>query len=135
MFNGSLLLCCMSQVDNVEQAPPPAPEQNEGIVGALMMVMQKRSKVIHSSGRCSLRLLMKEELSGGGVKEFKQMDRNKKLTALCHSLFQVKVKMKAMMTMMMMSGTTEVEVLVCVDFVLRFIVTNLWLDFRLTTEN
>ncbi|CAF90452.1 unnamed protein product, partial [Tetraodon nigroviridis] len=28
-------------------------EASEGIVGALMMVMQKRSKVIHSSGKFS----------------------------------------------------------------------------------
>lgn len=31
--------------------PPPQDEGGEGIVGALMMVMQKRSKVIHSSGK------------------------------------------------------------------------------------
>ncbi|XP_029993704.1 WASP actin nucleation promoting factor b isoform X2 [Sphaeramia orbicularis] len=38
---------------NVTECPEPAtptpPESGEGIVGALMMVMQKRSKVIHSS--------------------------------------------------------------------------------------
>lgn len=33
----------------VDQAPPPSPASGEGIVGALMMAMQKRSKVIHSS--------------------------------------------------------------------------------------
>ncbi|XP_056130324.1 WASP actin nucleation promoting factor b isoform X2 [Lampris incognitus] len=33
-----------------DPCPPPSAESGEGIVGALMMVMQKRSKVIHSSG-------------------------------------------------------------------------------------
>lgn len=33
----------------VDQAPPTPPGSGEGIVGALMMAMQKRSKVIHSS--------------------------------------------------------------------------------------
>lgn len=32
-----------------DQAPPTPPASGEGIVGALMMAMQKRSKVIHSS--------------------------------------------------------------------------------------
>jgi len=31
---------------------PPTPAQSAGIVGALMEVMQKRSKAIHSSGVC-----------------------------------------------------------------------------------
>ncbi|XP_041802683.1 wiskott-Aldrich syndrome protein-like isoform X2 [Chelmon rostratus] len=35
--------------DTPDAAPPAPPESGEGIVGALMMVMQKRSKVIHSS--------------------------------------------------------------------------------------
>ncbi|XP_033825105.1 WASP actin nucleation promoting factor b [Periophthalmus magnuspinnatus] len=35
--------------DCVDQAPPTPTESGEGIVGALMMAMQKRSKVIHSS--------------------------------------------------------------------------------------
>lgn len=35
--------------DCVDQAPPTPPGSGEGIVGALMMAMQKRSKVIHSS--------------------------------------------------------------------------------------
>ncbi|XP_072305166.1 WASP actin nucleation promoting factor b [Eucyclogobius newberryi] len=35
--------------DCADQAPPTSPEAGEGIVGALMMAMQKRSKVIHSS--------------------------------------------------------------------------------------
>ncbi|KAE8292946.1 Wiskott-Aldrich syndrome protein [Larimichthys crocea] len=35
--------------DTPDAAPPTTPESGEGIVGALMMVMQKRSKVIHSS--------------------------------------------------------------------------------------
>ena len=37
--------------DASEAAPPTTPEASEGIVGALMSVMQKRSKVIHSSGK------------------------------------------------------------------------------------
>lgn len=37
--------------DASEAAPPTTPESSEGIVGALMSVMQKRSKVIHSSGK------------------------------------------------------------------------------------
>uniref|UniRef100_A0A3P8TXU4 WASP actin nucleation promoting factor a n=1 Tax=Amphiprion percula TaxID=161767 RepID=A0A3P8TXU4_AMPPE len=36
--------------DTPDSAPPTPSESGEGIVGALMMVMQKRSKVIHSSG-------------------------------------------------------------------------------------
>lgn len=35
--------------ESADQAPPTPPESGEGIVGALMMAMQKRSKVIHSS--------------------------------------------------------------------------------------
>ncbi|KAG9329884.1 hypothetical protein JZ751_028709 [Albula glossodonta] len=35
--------------ENAEPPPPPQDSSGEGIVGALMMVMQKRSKVIHSS--------------------------------------------------------------------------------------
>lgn len=35
--------------DDPNPAPPASAESGEGIVGALMMVMQKRSKVIHSS--------------------------------------------------------------------------------------
>lgn len=35
--------------DCIDAAPPTPPESSEGIVGALMSVMQKRSKVIHSS--------------------------------------------------------------------------------------
>lgn len=42
------------QVTDIPDAAPPAPaESSEGIVGALMMVMNKRSKVIHSSGEFS----------------------------------------------------------------------------------
>lgn len=37
--------------DSPDVAAPTPPESGEGIVGALMMVMQKRSKVIHSSGK------------------------------------------------------------------------------------
>ncbi|KAG7477522.1 hypothetical protein MATL_G00070410 [Megalops atlanticus] len=40
----------LKNVTESADLPPPAPGQSsEGIVGALMMVMQKRSKVIHSS--------------------------------------------------------------------------------------
>lgn len=39
-------------MENSDPAPPAAAEPAPGIVGALMMVMQKRSKVIHSSGKC-----------------------------------------------------------------------------------
>lgn len=35
--------------ERIGQAPPTPPASGEGIVGALMMAMQKRSKVIHSS--------------------------------------------------------------------------------------
>uniref|UniRef100_A0A3Q3X447 Uncharacterized protein n=1 Tax=Mola mola TaxID=94237 RepID=A0A3Q3X447_MOLML len=35
--------------DTLDSAPPASLESGEGIVGALMMVMQKRSKAIHSS--------------------------------------------------------------------------------------
>lgn len=38
------------QVTASPDPPPSALDSGEGIVGALMMVMQKRSKVIHSSG-------------------------------------------------------------------------------------
>lgn len=45
-----MIFCC-----KVTASPDPPPsagqDSGEGIVGALMMVMQKRSKVIHSSGR------------------------------------------------------------------------------------
>lgn len=47
-----VLPCHVSQVTESSDPPAPStPEQSEGIVGALMMVMQKRSKVIHSSGK------------------------------------------------------------------------------------
>lgn len=35
--------------ENPDPAPSTPPASSEGIVGALMSVMQKRSKVIHSS--------------------------------------------------------------------------------------
>lgn len=35
--------------ENTDSCPSPQAESSEGIVGALMLVMQKRSKVIHSS--------------------------------------------------------------------------------------
>lgn len=49
------------QVTDVPDLAPPAPaEACDGIVGALMMVMHKRSKVIHSSGKfCSFSTLSK----------------------------------------------------------------------------
>lgn len=37
--------------ENPDPPPPSSGGESEGIVGALMMVMQKRSKVIHSSGK------------------------------------------------------------------------------------
>ncbi|KAM9504811.1 actin nucleation-promoting factor WAS-like isoform 2-T2 [Salvelinus alpinus] len=39
----------LKNVTDSPESPPPAETDSEGIVGALMMVMQKRSKVIHSS--------------------------------------------------------------------------------------
>uniref|UniRef100_A0A3P8WUQ3 WASP actin nucleation promoting factor n=1 Tax=Cynoglossus semilaevis TaxID=244447 RepID=A0A3P8WUQ3_CYNSE len=39
--------------DSPDSAAPTPTDSGEGIVGALMMVMQKRSKVIHSSGKYS----------------------------------------------------------------------------------
>ncbi|XP_016136626.1 wiskott-Aldrich syndrome protein-like [Sinocyclocheilus grahami] len=39
----------LKKVTTNPDTPPPALDTGEGIVGALMMVMQKRSKVIHSS--------------------------------------------------------------------------------------
>uniref|UniRef100_A0AAZ3QW55 WASP actin nucleation promoting factor a n=1 Tax=Oncorhynchus tshawytscha TaxID=74940 RepID=A0AAZ3QW55_ONCTS len=39
----------LKNVTDSPESPPPADTDSEGIVGALMMVMQKRSKVIHSS--------------------------------------------------------------------------------------
>lgn len=44
--------CVLQVTDTPDSAPPTPTESGEGIVGALMMVMQKRSKVIHSSGTC-----------------------------------------------------------------------------------
>lgn len=51
----------MLQVTDIPDAAPPLPaEASEGIVGALMSVMHKRSKVIHSSGKfCSYSTLSK----------------------------------------------------------------------------
>ncbi len=43
-----------AQVTTSPDTPPPALDTGEGIVGALMMVMQKRSKAIHSSGNHSI---------------------------------------------------------------------------------
>lgn len=45
------VLFVLQVTDTPDAAPPTPPESGEGIVGALMMVMQKRSKVIHSSGK------------------------------------------------------------------------------------
>ncbi|XP_052338219.1 actin nucleation-promoting factor WAS-like [Oncorhynchus keta] len=39
----------LKNVTDSPESPPPVDTDSEGIVGALMMVMQKRSKVIHSS--------------------------------------------------------------------------------------
>ena len=44
--------CVALQVTEFPEAAPPASSGGgEGIVGALMMVMQKRRKTIHSSGK------------------------------------------------------------------------------------
>lgn len=53
------------QVTDIPDAAPAGPaEGSEGIVGALMMVMHKRSKVIHSSGKfCSYSSLSKMPFS------------------------------------------------------------------------
>lgn len=51
------------QVTDIPDAAPPAPaEPSEGIVGALMMVMNKRSKVIHSSGEFSSHDTIKNDI-------------------------------------------------------------------------
>lgn len=42
------------QVSDHPESGPPTPATAAGIVGALMEVMQKRSKAIHSSGESSL---------------------------------------------------------------------------------
>lgn len=39
-----------SKVSDGQESAPPTPAPTSGIVGALMEVMQKRSKAIHSSG-------------------------------------------------------------------------------------
>lgn len=47
---------CLLQTPGAPEnsALPPPPQSSEGLVGALMHVMQKRSKAIHSSGECPL---------------------------------------------------------------------------------
>lgn len=50
-----LLIACFfcnlfSKVSDGQESAPPTPAPTSGIVGALMEVMQKRSKAIHSSG-------------------------------------------------------------------------------------
>lgn len=53
---GSVLLIAsffcnvFSKVSDGQESAPPTPAPTSGIVGALMEVMQKRSKAIHSSG-------------------------------------------------------------------------------------
>ncbi|KPP70732.1 hypothetical protein Z043_110414 [Scleropages formosus] len=42
------------QVSDGPDSGPPTPAPSAGIVGALMEVMQKRSKAIHSSGSCEV---------------------------------------------------------------------------------
>lgn len=54
VWGGGLSVFLPQVTDVPDAAPPAAAEPSEGIVGALMMVMNKRSKVIHSSGEfCS----------------------------------------------------------------------------------
>lgn len=43
-------ICLCLQVSDHSECSPPVPAPTAGIVGALMEVMQKRSKAIHSSG-------------------------------------------------------------------------------------
>ncbi|OWK06587.1 WASL [Cervus elaphus hippelaphus] len=45
----SVLLTFLFKVTDAPESTPPAPAPTSGIVGALMEVMQKRSKAIHSS--------------------------------------------------------------------------------------
>lgn len=94
---------CVFQV--IDSPDAPAPESSEGIVGALMSVMQKRSKAIHSSGKywsinCSQR---RGRVEGKGP------------TRVCICpLRQMKVKMMVGMTMKTTTNGTTDEV--CVDF-------------------
>lgn len=44
------MVLCYQVTASPDPPPSAALDTGEGIVGALMMVMQKRSKVIHSSG-------------------------------------------------------------------------------------
>lgn len=44
------MVFCYQVTASSDPPPSAAADSGEGIVGALMMVMQKRSKVIHSSG-------------------------------------------------------------------------------------
>lgn len=44
-------MCHFQVTESSDPHPPSQDSGGEGIVGALMMVMQKRSKVIHSSGK------------------------------------------------------------------------------------
>lgn len=46
-------LCACIQVSDCPESGPPTPAPAEGIVGALMEVMKKRSKAIRSSGERS----------------------------------------------------------------------------------
>ena len=92
--------------DSPDAAPPTPTDSGEGIVGALMMVMQKRSKVIHSSGKYEN---INSTLRDGRVKP-KEPKRVSYLY-IC-PLFQMKVKMRVEMKMRMtMNGMTDVEVL------------------------
>lgn len=99
--------------DASEAAPPTTPESSEGIVGALMSVMQKRSKVIHSSGKYKGIIYTPHE---GTLRKGK----TKRVSHLCIRplfFFQMRVKTTAATkTTTTTNGTTDVGVLVCVDF-------------------
>lgn len=100
--------CCVVQVtESADPPPPPTPEGEEGIVGALMMVMQKRSKVIHSSGK---------HKKWSHNKLFTRQSHKIPYVCLCAPL-QVKVRMMVGMKMTTtMNGMTDEAVVVILKF-------------------
>uniref|UniRef100_A0A8D3BV16 WASP actin nucleation promoting factor a n=1 Tax=Scophthalmus maximus TaxID=52904 RepID=A0A8D3BV16_SCOMX len=96
-----MTFCLWSQVtDSPDQAPPSSPASGEGIVGALMSAMHKRSKVIHSSGKYHNRCLQ--------TKSFCQCQRSE----VKHDpSFQMRAKTRAeTKTMTTTNGTSDAEV-------------------------
>lgn len=91
------------QVQESSEPPPPPTEGGEGIVGALMMVMQKRSKVIHSSG--------KRQQTFNRI----YLDRKKLLHGCVCLLLQTKVKRREDSTRMMTTNGMTDEALVSAD--------------------